>query len=462
MKSTIYIFSFAAVIFFGIACNKNLTVLPENDITPEQITTGSDVEALLGGAYELLQNPGAFGEQFIFVPDLIAAQNQLNFIGTFAGYGDFISQTVGSTNAQAQSIWQNSYDVINTVNTVINKAGLITDGTRDTVIGEAEFIRGTVYFELVNLYGQPYSAGSTATNLGVPLVIQPVFNVDTISNYYVSRATVDQVYTQVLSDLQDAATKLPDENGTNANHYAAEAMLSRVYITMSNYTQAAAMSNDVIQSGQFNLNSSFSAAFNNLAYSSEDIFAILQTVQSNAGTANDGLTTFYDAYSSDFLPASAGGRGDAPVDPSYLDSFPNGDFRQTFFFTGTSLEGGSYTYTQKWMQFYKTIPVIRLAEMYLTRGEANLHLGTVLGATPLSDINTIRARSTAPLLVSAGISDFVSERFREFGFEGDRLWTLKRLKMNVSGLSYNDPKLVLPIPLSEMNVNPNLVQNPGY
>jgi len=57
---------------------------------------------------------------------------------------------------------------------------------------------------------------------------------------------------------------------------------------------------------------------------------------------------------------------------------------------------------------------------------------------------------------------FVNERMRELGFEGDRAWTLKRLKMDIDGLSYNDEKLILPIPQREIDVNKNLVQNAGY
>jgi hypothetical protein len=57
---------------------------------------------------------------------------------------------------------------------------------------------------------------------------------------------------------------------------------------------------------------------------------------------------------------------------------------------------------------------------------------------------------------------FVDERFRELAFEGDRLWTLKRLKMPVGSFPYDHDKLVLPIPQRERDVNSNLTQNSGY
>ena len=102
--------------------------------------------------------------------------------------------------------------------------------------------------------------------------------------------------------------------------------------------------------------------------------------------------------------------------------------------------------------------------MYLTRGEANLRKGgaPIGNATPLEDINTVRERANAEDLPIVTGDDFVKERFRELGFEGDRLWTLKRLQMDVDGLPYNDPKLVLPIPQREIDVNSNLTQNEGY
>ena len=81
---------------------------------------------------------------------------------------------------------------------------------------------------------------------------------------------------------------------------------------------------------------------------------------------------------------------------------------------------------------------------------------------PKDDINKVRQRSTATALSTVTAMDFVEERFRELAFEGDRLWTLKRLQMNVDGRSYDDDKLVLPIPQREIDVNSNLVQNPGY
>jgi hypothetical protein len=262
----------------------------------------------------------------------------------------------------------------------------------------------------------------------------------------------------VLSDLKDAASKLPEENGTRATKYAAEAFLARVYMNMRDYANAADMANDVIKSGYYELASPYDKAFNNDGYSPEDIFAIAQTNQSNAGTSNNGLTTFYSPQSPEGV-----GRGDAQINPGYFGIFDDAnDRRQYFFTTGTSISGAEGDYTNKWLQAYKYIPVVRLAEMYLTRAEANWRNGTSIGDQPVNDFNKVRERSEASTLSSLKENDFIEERFRELAFEGDRLYTLKRLQKNVDGLPYNAEKLILPIPQRETDVNANLSQNPGY
>jgi hypothetical protein len=453
-KLLIYILILPSIFFITPSCNKKLDVLPQNSLTPDQIKTSSDVEALLFGGYEQLQNYGAYGEQFKLIPDLLAADSQVNWVGTYKEYRDIQFKRAVSTNYVAGTLWSNSYKTIDIANTVLDKISIVDSADQATVQGEALFMRATVYFELVKIFGKPYSDGSASTNLGVPLVLLPTYAYDSIKNKP-ARATVSAVYTQIVTDLTTAITKLPSTNENfRADLYSAKAILSRVYLNMLDYTNAATQANDVIASGNFSL-TTFDKAFNNNGNSPEDIFAIQQTTQSNAGNGNQGLTTFY-------APQPLG-RGDAQIDPGYYTFFEAADFRGTFVTSGTSIAGFDGDYPNKWAQFYKTIPVVRLSEMYLTRGEANLLSGNQVGLnTPLQDINIVRDRSFATDLLSVAGSDFVDERFRELGFEGDRVWTLKRLQLVVDGYDYDDDKLILPIPQTEIDVNKNLVQNSGY
>ena len=134
-----------------------------------------------------------------------------------------------------------------------------------------------------------------------------------------------------------------------------------------------------------------------------------------------------------------------------------GDARKTFF----TLSGGN-NYTRKHLDRYGNVPVLRLAEMYLTRAEANFRNNTAIGAEPLSDINRIRARVGLPVLSSLTLDAITKERYLELAFEGHNLHEAKRLQKSVGALSWNSPKLILPIPQREMDVNKSLVQNEGY
>jgi starch-binding outer membrane protein, SusD/RagB family len=447
-----------SIMFSVLSCDKKLDVQAENNITPDQIQTAEDVKAVLFGSYALLQSPNSLGERWLIASDLLADAGQIAWIGTFVDYRHLTNKQTITTNAIANGIWGNGYSNLNVVNTVLDKIDLITDNDDKTIVeGEAKAIRGIIYYYLVNYFAQPWSTGNSNSNLGVPLMLEPVYAYDS-TKHKVARATVAQVYAQIIADLTEAASKLPDESENfRINKATAQAFLARVYMAQGNYAAAATQADLVISSPQFELSSTYFGAFNNLSNSFEDIFAIQQSSQSNAGTTNNGLPTFYAAQ-----PV---GRGDAQVPISYFTggNFEPADERGGFGYNGVSIGGTPGVYTAKFMDIYKAIPVVRLAEMYLTRGEANLRKGGApIGGTPLDDINIVRERSGASTLVAVTAADFVAERFRELAFEGDRLWTLKRTQSNIDGRPYNDNKLILPIPQREIDVNKNLVQNAGY
>src|SRR6202012_1323846 len=136
----------------------------------------------------------------------------------------------------------------------------------------------------------------------------------------------------------------------------------------------------------------FDKTFNTDANSAEDIFAIQQSTQSNAGTEDNGLPTFYAPQNA----TPIAGRGDAMIDPDFYGIFddPN-DFRSFYVTSGYGLAGNQGDFTNKWMLFYKTIPVVRYGEMLLARGEANLLAGGGTGDDPLADIKAGRVRSSA-------------------------------------------------------------------
>lgn len=433
------------------ACNKKLDVVPGKQITPDQIQSESDVIALLSGSYANMQDANAFGERYLLIPDLLADEGEMNFGGSFLIYNQIQLKVQTKTNVIPEGMWKRGFFVINNANLVLSKIDLISKNKQAAIVGEAKFIRAITSFMLSGFFGKPYSAGNITANLTVPLMLQPVASSEDLPAALAARATVDVMFKQLEADLTDAAGSLPEDNGIRANKYAAYAVLSRVYLAEGKYEAAAKAADAVISSDHFGLTTTFKAAFNNATNSSEDVFAIQQTDQSNAGTTNAGLGTFY----------STNGRGDITIDTSKLGNYEKNDVRKSFFYKGDGVTVSGF-YTSKWELQSRNIPVVRLAEMYLTRAEGNLRAGTVIGDDPVNDINAVRGRSNASILVAVTADIAVQERIRELAFEGDKFFTYKRLKMDFGTRKYDDNKLILPIPQRETDVNSKLTQNDGY
>ncbi|WP_439881784.1 RagB/SusD family nutrient uptake outer membrane protein [Pontibacter sp. MBLB2868] len=441
------------------SCDSKLDIDPEQSIGSDvALSTPKGLQTALIGAYERLQGGQLYGTNINLLSELLAASGQeLQWSGTFLGYRQVFSKNMVADNSEATRTWIRAYDAINVANNVIANVGVVEDeAERDRILGEALFIRGIVYFDLVRFYAQPWSAGNVDSNLGVPLVLEPTTSITDEAN--VSRATVGAVYAQVIDDLTRAKTLLPESNGTRADTYAASAFLARVYLSQADpnndadedYDKAGAEADRVISSGEFSLIENYENVFNNSSDNQEYVFAIQQNTQSNAGSSNDGLATFY-------ANLNGIGRGDVDIIPGFVaNTYSATDERTEIYYVDEDgiLRNGKYT------DPFANIPVIRLAEMYLIRAEAAFRNGNVIQA--LADINKIRSRADLTPLLAVTLNDILLERKRELAFEGNALHEAKRLQRTVGALPYNSPKLVLPIPQRERDVNPNLEQNPGY
>lgn len=434
------------------SCDKQLDIQPTQSIDQDKaLLTSKDVSVALTGAYAALGSVNMYGGRVYITADFLANVDAVQWSGTFQGLTQIINKAVPKDNLFVNNIWRDGYRVINDVNNVLSALDKVDAASKNSVEGQAKFIRGSVYFELVRLFGKAYNDGSPASNLGVPIVLTPTKAVD--PTILVSRATVEAVYQQVIADLKDAETKLPASNGFYANKYAAAAMLSRIYLQKGDYVNAATEANTVISSGKFSLKSNYVDAFPPKgstpgSNTSEDVFAIQVTTQ----TGSNGFNEFYD--SGDY-----GGRGDAAITNSWYNSYETGDQRLSTFFTS----GGS-RFIGKFSNRYGNVSVIRLAEMYLTRAEANQRLfpAVPIGSnTPTQDLKFIRDRVGLPAAI-ATLPNILKERAHELAFEGSFLHDAKRTKTNIGNIPWNDNKLVFPIPQRETDANPNLVQNPGY
>lgn len=434
-------------------CGDKLDIQPANTVGLSQaVNTSGDVEALLVGAFAQLGNTDLYGGNMLRDVDLLGDAGDVFWDGTFVAPGEIWAKSMLITNDQAEETWLEAYSAINRANTVLANIDKVTADKKDRVEGEAKFIRGTVYFELARTYGRTWMDGNPATNLAVPLVLQPADPNNLGIN--LPRNTVAEVYTAAIADLTDAEALLPAKNGIFSTRYAAAAILSRIYLMQNNYAEALAAANRVITSGEFALTTSFADAFGKSSTGStsrssngmatvEDVFAIQVTNQAGVNSLN----TFYDPS----------GRSDIIIEDAHAALYENGDFRGTFF----QISGGN-RFTRKFTNRFANVSIVRLAEMLLTRAEANLRLGSSVGATPLADINTIRARVGLSNLGAVTIDDILLERKLELAFEGHLLHDLKRTQRSIGTRPFSDPKLIFPIPQREMIINPALVQNEAY
>ncbi|MNX75720.1 SusD family protein [compost metagenome] len=216
--------------------------------------------------------------------------------------------------------------------------------------------------------------------------------------------------------------------------------------------------NDVIENSGHELSPTYAGAFNHETDKEEDVFAIQITKQTGV---NDAVT-FYASEDN-------GGRGgDFTIRDAYLAKFSDPDDRATFNYVN---DANGRLLTSKFTDQFANVGIIRLAEMYLIRAEANLRAGTALGNTPLDDINIIRSRAHADDLTSVTIDDVLLERELELGMEGFLIHDIRRTKRSIDIstdgdgsdiLLFDADELVFPIPLSETDANKKITQNPGY
>jgi hypothetical protein len=375
----------------------------------------------------------------------------------------------------------------------VQQSTSLTTPVANQVLGEAEFMRAFFYFNLVNEYG------------AVPLVTSTNY----VTNSSIPRSSVDTIYAQIISDLRDAQSRLTNNylDGTNAitnnrirpNQDAATALLARAYLYTGNWAGADSAATVVINNTtQYSLDS-LNSVF--LANSTEAIFQLEPTGIGGVNTP-EGYWYILSADPASFSTATQGKM--ATISTSLLNAFEPGDNRQTdwvgSYTDSTTTPATTYYFPYKYkLGSYGNAAVteysmiLRLGEQYLIRAEAEIEQGQT--AAGIADLNVLRsrARGAATLAVpnplpplSAGMSKtaamtaLVQERrielFSEFGH---RWYDLKRLPglSNPSGSladevmpaataakggTWNDEWELYPVPLTEMEANPKLVQNSGY
>ncbi|HMR93059.1 MAG TPA: RagB/SusD family nutrient uptake outer membrane protein [Chitinophagaceae bacterium] len=457
-KNTIII---GAVLFMIASCTKKLDILPEQDVAEETaLTSDANVKKALNGAYDALSSGNLYGGNIQLYSELLAADGEIRWEGTFNQPREVWNKAILTTNSFVRDTWLSAYNTINIANNILSAIDVVAAADRDRIKGEALFIRGSMYFELVKLFAKPYSAGNISSNLGLPLVLTPTRGIDASS--YVARSSVEQTYTQIVSDLTEAETLLPASNGIYARKIVAAAQLSRVYLQMENYPAARDAANRGIGYGGVSLTVPYAKAFNSARIlASDPVGSLPETIFQIVVSSQDGANSMHLYWS---ITAYGAREGDVTILPKHLALYTPSDQRLALFYQGAGNTVGSGPYRSgKWKYIYSSLSVIRLAELYLTRAEANFREGTSVGATPLNDVNDIRGRAGLTPLGAVDLNSILLERKLELAHEGQGIADLKRLRLSADGFAYNADKLVLPIPQREIDASRNVIeQNTGY
>lgn len=366
-------------------------------------------------------------------------------------------------------------------------AAKLSQYTGDLYLGRAYY-----YFELISRWAKSYTPATAASDPGVPLVL--VYDI----NAEPARASVKDVYTQILSDLKSAEDLLANVSGKQGAATftidAAVALEARIKLNMQDWAGAYTAANKLITAGTYPLITS-AAALADYWDNDGTQESILQLFVSNPKELpNNGQGTYYLNYQS----------GTKAYNPFYIpsqwvvDMYDDADIRKGVYFsnlpvningvTGTAylvnkFPGNPTFNTGAVSSYYNEPKVLRIGEIYLIAAEAAANNSNTGGAlTALNALRTARGLTALSGISGTTLTTAIQdERFRELAFEGFRLDDLKRWHLgftrkdpqnldlittgatfNTLNISADDNKFVWGIPTNDITINRNLVQNPGW
>ncbi|WP_179223054.1 RagB/SusD family nutrient uptake outer membrane protein [Pontibacter ummariensis] len=479
------------------ACEKDyLEAVPSNAVSYDQAySTKSGIEAAMTGIIRLMRqapvNQGGVSHDSYGVPSLMMTFDVMGQ-DVMANNSWFIYQyeldNKLATYRGTRIIWGHSYNLITNANNIIANAKNLPDASsveKDGFEAEAKVVRAFAYFNLARVYQHTYLKDKNA--LAVPLMLDPA----TPQTEGKERATLEQVYTQILADLTDAEQKLgtsrPSKSRINKN--VAQGLLARVYLEMGQWNKAAEFAAKARQGYPLMSATTYKAGFNNYS-NGEWIWGLPQSADQN-----NAYASFYSFIDGRYTVNATGSRtytrrgyNNLRANDQFVALFDEADARREFqedakAFT-TNNEGvkvwnsDRYTITKfkDLVDLGGHIVLMRSAEMLLIEAEAKAQLGDFLGAQELL-LELRRSRYTDPALVlpslnvgGALLEEIYVERRKELYGEGFALFDIKRLQKplvregnhtaKVGTTPANSDLFIHQIPQAEMDANPKMVQNP--
>ena len=480
-----------------VGCTDFLQIDPQGDLTQASFPVSSSdglqaTNAVYSAVRNWYYNSGGYPILDIMSDDAYKGSNTNDQLTTVGAYNNFTFNTTGDG---LDRWWATLYQGIKWANVVIEKVSVISMDTtlRNRYVGEARFLRGLFYFDLVRAWG------------GVPKVTA------TIPPLHLGRSTTQDIYSLIVSDLQYADAHLTKRSGListdkgRATSGAAEALLARVYLFQNDFVNAEKYSLKVIQSNEYSLeprfidatgvngNNGVESIFEVGALGVEDFSgggAQYANTQGVRGTPNRGwgfnrpsielrksfepgdprlkgtIIDLGDVLDGVFIK----GDPDPANDPVAILN-QNGDTINIQCYNRKVWTPGTDTPTQ-WSHHRR---LIRYADVLLMAAEALNENGKQTDA--LNYLNQVRKRARGGnnlILPDVTVTDktllrdkIFLERRHELALEGERFWDLVRTGRAATVLGplgfVPGKNEMLPIHQSEIDISQgSLTQNPNY
>ncbi|UOX34561.1 RagB/SusD family nutrient uptake outer membrane protein [Flavobacterium sediminilitoris] len=432
------------IILFTIAigmnsCDDYLDIKPEGKVIPETL---EDFRAVLTTGYsafprhkslttlradELVLNE--FDDQLLYSKDI------------------YIWKDANPDPATTSFQWAQLYNTIFYTNVVINdgNAKVPSSPEKDQLIGEAYALRALTYFDLINLFGKPYNTTSSSSDRGVPLALEIDLEQEFIPE------SVANVYTQILSDIDDAKNLLnQDTQVTGLNYRFSKAAIYALEARVRLYRNEWQKALDAVNIA--------------LSYRNELIDLNTDSTLPNKYDTVESVMALEDVFTNSLKVSTY-------VSPELIAAFDQtNDLRFPLYFEAS---GSRFQFEKGGEQEQKC--TFRTSELYLIKAEAELRLNNFSDSkTTLLPLLQKRYTPTAYTQLSTDINtmsdqDFTiflfEERKRELAVEGHRWFDLRRMNQKqiihqVEGQDYtlieNDPRYTLPYPRNAQLNNPNL------
>ena len=485
-KISLYAVLLTAVGFIIPGCEKFLDLDPPYVQDAENyFLTPEDYENALVGAYDLLQ--GSFLSVWIAE---IASDNTIaggESVNDTEGLHQIDNMTHGGVNLELQNVWRWNYAGVTRANYIMEFKDNIDFAGKDLIIAQTRFLRAFYYFELVKFFGD------------VPLIVDRRLGVDEVTE--IPRSPRSEVYAQIEFDLIAAAEDLqvmPSRKG-EVSQGAAKSLLGKVYLYQGKNAEAAAVLQEVINSGVYSLIPDFNDLFKvSSEGNSETVFDVeysgleggsygcLICLEGNAGPGFQGIRQYegpvYGDGNSYNLPTQnlydafdpADPRREATIldieafiaaqpDPSAITYAIGGGGHTGYYNNKYIKRQGEFGLPDNDLTSPVNYRVIRYADVLLMAAEALYQTGDA--GTAQTYVNQVRARVSMPDITLGSVEDIWNERRLELSCEGHRFFDLVRTgkaASSIEGFQSNKNEL-FPIPQIEIDLaGGNWSQNTGY